>query len=340
MIPTLRSMYASLALLLLCAPGVAQEARPSAPGPRALRQESREQEDTLERRNAWFYNRRKDATGQVPAGARLRALRQFERMVRDSAQTRSALPRLSGGGQLPPPTGAWVPIGPQPTLPAGDPSGGWPNASGRVSALAIDPRNNNVVYAGGAEGGVWKTTDGGTSWTPLTDTQASLAIGSIALAPSNPDVIYVGTGEENFSDSYYGAGVLKSTDAGATWTQLAGPFVGPFGPTQSNGDGGAEIGGIAVSPTNPNVVLAGVMKSTFAGGSFSASGIYRTSDGGQNWTQVLAAGGVIPFSVVFDPTDPTHAYTAMSNTMVEAATKQNHVGPVTNSEDNHLCSFE
>src|SRR5205085_10877250 len=183
-----------------------------------------------------------------------------------------------------------------PTTPFGDRSGGGPVASGRVSALAIDPRNNNVVYAGGAVGGVWKTTNGGTTWTPLTDTQASLAIGSIVLAPSNPDVIYVGTGESNFSESYYGAGVLKSTDAGATWTQLAGPFVGPFGATQSIGDGGAEIGGLAVSPTNPNLVLAAVMK-TVNSSAFSDSGIYRTTDGGQNWTLVLAGAGGVPFNV-------------------------------------------
>jgi len=104
--------------------------------------------------------------------------------------------------------------------------------------------------------GVWKTTDGGANWTPLADDQPSLATGSIALAPSSPDIVYVGTGEQNNSgDSYYGAGILKSTDGGATWTQLTNPFVGPFTTSRVNG-GGARIGAIAVHPSNPNLVLA------------------------------------------------------------------------------------
>ena len=106
--------------------------------------------------------------------------------------------------------GSWTPIGPQPTS-----AGTNFVTSGRVNSIAIDPRNNNIVYAGAAEGGVWKSTDGGATWKPLTDAQPSMANGAIALDPSNPDTVYVGTGEENFAiDSYYGAGILKSTDAG------------------------------------------------------------------------------------------------------------------------------
>ena len=75
---------------------------------------------------------------------------------------------------------------------------GTPNVvAGRVNAVAIDPRDNNTVYMGAAEGGVWKTTNGGLNWTPLTDQQASLANGAIALDPANPDIVYVGTGENN-----------------------------------------------------------------------------------------------------------------------------------------------
>lgn len=86
--------------------------------------------------------------------------------------------------------GRW-PIGPRP-VEVGGGNGNW---SGRVRAIAVDPRDANILYLGAATGGVWKTTDGGASWTPLTDAQPSLVIGSLALDPANPDIIYAGTGE-------------------------------------------------------------------------------------------------------------------------------------------------
>ncbi len=193
----------------------------------------------------------------------------------------------------------WTAIGPQPTnspYPFG-------LTSGRVSALAVDPRNSNVVYLGGAQGGVWKTTDGGQTWTPLTDTQASLAVGSIALDPSNPVVVYVGTGEENFSgDSYYGAGILKSTDAGATWTQIPGPFAGPFSATSI--PSAAHIGDLAVHPTNGQIILAAV-GNVLPG---TKRGVYRSVDGGQTWTQTLNTSGASVTGVVFDPTNGNNAF--------------------------------
>ena len=132
------------------------------------------------------------------------------------------------------------------------------------------------------QGGVWKTTDGGATWLPRTDNQPTLAIGSLALDPSNPDVIYAGTGEETagrpaplpiLGGSFYGAGVLKSTDGGATWTLNTGPFGGPYGP--SFYDGGARIGSLAVSPANPQVLLAGVDPD-------NASFGYQPSDGARS----------------------------------------------------------
>ena len=153
---------------------------------------------------------------------------------------------------------------------------------------------------------MWKTTDGGANWTPLTDDQPSLATGSIALAPSSPDIVYVGTGEQNNSgDSYYGAGILKSTDGGSTWTQLANPFVGPFSTSRVNG-GGARIGAIAVHPSNPNVVLAAIDKTPA-----STAGIYRSADGGATWTQVLP--GAVGTDVVFNPADGSIVYAALGS---------------------------
>jgi uncharacterized protein (TIGR03437 family) len=178
--------------------------------------------------------------------------------------------------------------------------------------LVVDPRSPTTVYAAGAQGGVWKTTDGGTTWTPLTDNQPTLAIGSLALDPSNPDIIYAGTGEETFSPSsppsyggsFYGMGVLKSSDRGATWTLYKGPFAGPFGPTFY--DGGARIGALAVSPSNGNVLLAAADLNNPA-----KSGIYRSTDGGATWTLVL--GGASGTEVFFVPGNGNMAYAALGS---------------------------
>ena len=154
------------------------------------------QEGFVQRRMDWFYHQRAYPNQAVPAGARMRALAQ-----RDAMLAQETAERIAAG--LPLPSASWTAIGPQPADSFGLVS------SGRVTAVAVDPTNTQIIYAGAADGGIWKTTNGGTSWTPLTDTQASLSIGSIALDPQNHNTIYVGTGElNNAVDSYYGAGIL------------------------------------------------------------------------------------------------------------------------------------
>ena len=143
----------------------------------------------------------------------------------------------------------------------------------------------------------------------MTDNQPSLAIGSIAIDPNNHNTIYAGTGEQNFNgDAYYGAGVLKSTDGGTTWTQQgASTFAGPF--TASLG--GARIGAIAVDPNNSQVVLAGVA----FGDQGSPSGIYRSTDGGNTWRLSGHGVGDAGTAVVFDPVASTKtAYAALGFT--------------------------
>lgn len=194
----------------------------------------------------------------------------------------------------------WTLIGPRPTT---NVIGANPT-SGRVSALVVDPRNNNVVYLGAASGGVWKTTDGGSNWTPLTDgLDGAFAIGALAIDPSNPDTIYAGTGEETFSPgSYYGSGILVSNDAGAHWRPLPpSPFMGPFDATFQGG--GARIGSFAVDPSNPRVLLAATY-STSAG----PNGILRSTDGGQTWSTVIS--GAPGTEVLFHPTNGSIAYAA------------------------------
>lgn len=242
----------------------------------------------IKKRMDWFYKQRSFPGTHIPPGARLRAIQQMEARV---AAEKAARARLGPGTQSSP---TWQLIGPQPV------NGFWGQNSGRVAALAVDPHNSNVVYSGAAQGGVWKTIDGGSNWTPLTDTQASLAVGSLALDPQNSNAIYVGTGEENNSgDSYYGAGILKSTDGGNTWTQIPGPFAGGSG-------GGARIGGLAVHPTNSQVVLAAT--GCCAPG---PSGVYRSADRGNTWTNVLNVSGSQAYNVYFDPTNGSNAFASL-----------------------------
>ena len=270
---------ASVALMVTAAGGDEPSSKPLPIGPHGPAY--------LGRRAEWFRRPRAYPLEHIPAGMRLKALGEMDRMIEAGLVSS---------------TDPWQLIGPQPS--------DWPSGfsfsptSGRVTALAVDPRNSEVVYLGGAVGGVWKTTDGGTAWAPLTDTQASLSVGSIALDPSNPDTVYVGTGEDDFGgDNYYGAGILKSTDSGATWTQISGPFVGASGSDQFCG--GAFIGALAVSPRNSQVILAGAAF-------FCAprSGVYLTTNGGASWTKVL--GGSPGTAVFFDPTTG-NAYAALGN---------------------------
>jgi len=178
--------------------------------------------------------------------------------------------------------------------------------SGRITGVAVDPTNSNTIYIAAAGGGVWKTTDGGTTWTPLTDNQTTLSMGSIAIAPTDHLKIYAGTGEANNSiDSNHGDGILVSNDGGSTWTLE----------TASGGFAGVDIGQIAVDPTNENVAYAAVGGYGENGNYFTNEGIWKTTDGGATWGNTTA--GVEPYSrffgwtsVVVDPNTPSIVYAA------------------------------
>lgn len=211
-----------------------------------------------------------------PGYMRVQATQQMRRMIK----TRDSL------GQLIP---VWVSIGPRPTISGRSHWSAWTNA------IAVDPMDPNTVYVGNQGSGVWKATDGGLNWSATGDQEASLEIGSLAVAPSNPNVVYAGTGFWNA-----GVGVLKSTDKANSWTLMGGPFAGPFGSL----DGGYFIYQIAVHPTNPDIVLAGVFR-----GDTSKAGVYRSSDGGTSWNQVLSGGR--GSALVFDPNNPNTVYAAI-----------------------------
>ncbi len=175
----------------------------------------------------------------------------------------------------------WSGIGPDPMQ-----SSYYANVSGRVTCLAVDPTNSSVVYAGAADGGLWKTTDGGSSWTPLTDNFPRLSSGAVAVDPNNPQVVYYGTGELNFSiDSYPGTGIFKSTDGGSSWTQMSLPGYGIY-----------YTGKIVVAPSNSNVV--------YACGFYD---LYKTTDAGNTWSELNLAHGAVD-DIVVDPQNPDLIY--------------------------------
>src|ERR1035438_7727897 len=145
-------------------------------------------------------------------------------------------PVLSPHVSFPSPSNiTWTSLGPAP-LDAGV------STSGRIAGVAVDPTNSNNIYVAAAGGGVWQSTDGGSTYSPLTDAQGTLAMGAIAIAPSNHLKIYAGTGEANNSgDSNFGLGILISNDGGATWSLSTGP---------SGAFNRLAIGKISVGPGN------------------------------------------------------------------------------------------
>ena len=171
------------------------------------------------------------------------------------------------------------------------------NIGGRINVVTVHPTNQNIIYLGNSTGGIFKTIDGGTTWTPIFDVQSYLSIGCITLDPTNPNIIYVGTGDPNISGSaFIGDGVYKSTDAGVTWTHL--------GLTAER-----IISKIAVNTLHPNIVYAAAMGIPFL--PTPDRGLYKSTDGGTTWNQVLHisdSAGVI--DLVMDPSHPDTLYAA------------------------------
>ena len=180
--------------------------------------------------------------------------------------------RVSGPG--------WVNIGPS-------------DQGGRASAIAVHPADPNVAWVGAADGGVWRwdydSSTSSSTWTPLFDDQPTLSIGAIAVDPTDPDRLYVGTGEQNFAiDNYRGVGLIRSTDGGATW----------LAPVLQNA---TRIGHIEVRPDTPQVVFAA-----------TSVGLQRSTDFGDTWEQVLTTDILgTATDVVIDPSDPDQIYAGM-----------------------------
>ena len=167
-----------------------------------------------------------------------------------------------------------------------------PPRGGRVVAVAGDPKDRGVFYFGACAGGVWKTIDGGIYWRCVSDGFfGSAAIGALAVAPSDPNVIYAGTGETEIRlDVSYGDGVYKSTDAGGTWCHL--------GLRESR-----FVGRICIHPHDPDLVYVAALGDVF--GANEERGVFRSRDGGRTWSKVLyrdANTGAVDLAM--DPRNP------------------------------------
>jgi photosystem II stability/assembly factor-like uncharacterized protein len=167
--------------------------------------------------------------------------------------------------------------------------------SGRISDFAVDPARPSRYFVAVASGGVWKTEDGGTTWTPVFDSEGSYSIGCVALDPTNPSTIWVGTGENNSQRSVsWGDGVYRSDDGGKHWSNL--------GLKHSE-----HIGRIAIDPRDSRVVYVAAQGPLWAPG--GDRGLYKTTDGGHTWTAVLTISENTGVSeVVMDPRNPDLLY--------------------------------
>ncbi len=173
-----------------------------------------------------------------------------------------------------------------------------PFRAGRVLAVAGIPGNPRTFYFGAVDGGVWRTRNAGLTWQPISDGRVSPSIGALAIAPSDSNVIWVGTGEADMrSDITYGDGVYRSTDGGDHWTHLGL-------------ENTRHIGRILVDPRDADVALVAAMGHAY--GPNPERGVYRTSDGGKSWTKVLYRGpeaGAIDLAA--DPSNPDVVYAAL-----------------------------
>jgi photosystem II stability/assembly factor-like uncharacterized protein len=168
---------------------------------------------------------------------------------------------------------------------------------GRIDDFGVVESNPNIVYAGAASGGVWKTTNNGTTWEPVFDKEGVSTIGDIAIAPSDPAVVWVGTGEpNNRQSSSWGNGIYKSLDAGKSWQNVGLKAT-------------LHIGRIVIHPKNPDVVYAAALGHLW--GPNPERGVYKTTDGGKTWNQVLKINEDTGVSdIAMDPQSPDTLYAA------------------------------
>jgi photosystem II stability/assembly factor-like uncharacterized protein len=234
--------------------------------------------EDVEGRQHWFVYERSYPFDEMPVEGRREA---WEASLTFNLEAEAALP-------------TWTALGPQPTR--SDLYENWGDTSGRINAIAISPADPRIVLLGASTGGVWRSEDGGETFAPVSDDQVDLAVGYIAFAPSQPNIVYAGMGDGR--GGYNGSGVLRSTDAGKTWTRVNNTSLPSPG----------RIFRVAVDPHDANRVYA----AQFAyrdGNSSIAGGVFVSTDGGVNWKTTLLG---LARDVVLHPTQPRTIYAALN----------------------------
>ncbi|HVE72172.1 MAG TPA: hypothetical protein VNI54_12455 [Thermoanaerobaculia bacterium] len=280
-------------------------------------------------REKWLFEQRAFPFGDIPADARRNAIEQ----VRERERMRGALENATATAAP-----RWQAIGPLPVQTRWP----WKTATGRVKSVAIAPHDPNIVLAGSSSGGIWRSTDAGLTFTPVSDGHSDLSVGAIAFAPSSPNVVYAVSGSD-----FLGTGVLRSNDSGATWQVVDDPTFAPRGKAnrmvvdpsdagrlwvaqtslqdaasgsvfssgllRSDDDGFSWttlfrglVSDFAAAPGSNSTFLLGVPRRDSAGG---GSGLYRSTDAGQSWVAVVPGKGSFPhFTFAFSPASPSRVY--------------------------------
>jgi photosystem II stability/assembly factor-like uncharacterized protein len=173
-----------------------------------------------------------------------------------------------------------------------------PFRAGKVNGVAGIPGNPAIYYIGTDGGGVWKTTDGGVTWKPIFDGESAPSIGALAVSPSNPNIIYVGTGVNTiYGDVTYGNGVYKSTNGGETWQQ-------------AGLEDTRHIARVLIDPRNPDIVLVAAMGHSY--GPNEERGVFRSADGGKSWKKVLFKDDTTgAIDLCFEPGNPKVVYATL-----------------------------